>query len=70
MSLSQAIATKMRSLAEKVPQGSFYSHRAIVMLNSQSQLNWYTSLDCHTGDCFKTLSKPGMIEKDSELPSL
>ncbi|HEY9796355.1 MAG TPA: hypothetical protein V6D30_12000 [Leptolyngbyaceae cyanobacterium] len=27
MSHSQAIATKMRSLAEKVSQGSFYSHR-------------------------------------------
>ncbi len=27
MSHSQAIATYMRSLAEKVSQGSFYSHR-------------------------------------------
>jgi hypothetical protein len=40
MSLDQAIATKMRSLTKKVPQASFYSHRATAILNSQLQLNW------------------------------
>ncbi len=64
VSLSQSIATKLRSLTKKVSQGSFYSHRATTILNSQLQANWYTSLDCHTEACSKALPKPGIIESD------